>query len=373
MTDNYEYDVFISYAVQDKIFVTELVNHLMNANVKVWYSGQELRVGSSIEEIIKEGLNKSRYGVAILSHYYFIKDWPQKEFHVLWGKSDSFIIPVWHNVTMEEVKSFDALIADRWAIKSHHGADYVAKEIVNAIHQKNSSKQIATTADNKKIGLAAISSAFLFLLLAAIGAWYFMLRDLPSDKLIAATIEGRINSLQEKINAVHASAMKEQEGDAATIDQISAFYDRYNNLKAQYRNEYHFYTGYHDYKFKKNVEPALGKEIDLLTPANNYGFEYPNIYVIDFKPAPPAMQVKYIFINTQPINYQILGKEKENDSTYVVEISYQNHIRYLSVNLTYTKPSNWIKRRQTIFQGFLPSETYHFKKQHDDWIFVGLE
>ena len=372
MADNYEYDVFISYAVEDKMFVTELVSYLENANVKVWYSGQELRVGSSIEEIIKKGLNKSRYGVTILSPYYFTNGWPQKEFHALWGRSDSFIIPVWHNVTMEEVKSFDAFLADRWAIESHYGPDFVSKEIVNAINQKNSNKQLTATADNKSIGLTAILSGILVLLLA-IGVWYFMIRDSPSDKLITATIEDRVNTFQEKINTRHASAMKEQEGDAATINQISAYYDRYNNLKAQYRNDYYFNTGYHAYKFKKNVEPALGKEIDLLTPTNHYGFKYPNIYVIDFKPGLPAMNVKYVFINTQPVNYQILDKEKEDDSTYVVEISYQNHIRYLSVDLTYAKHPNWIKRRQTTFQGFLPAETYHFKKQHGDWIFVGLE
>ena len=373
MTPNYEYDVFISYAVQDKMFVTELVSHLKKAQVKVWYSGQELRVGSSIEEIIKQGLNKSRYGVTILSKNYFIKDWPQREFHALWGKSDSFIIPVWHNVNMEEVKSFDAFLADRWAIQSHHGPDFVSQKIIETIKQKKSSIQLTSTAGNKRNRLVARSSGFLVLLFAAIGAWYFMIRDVPSDNLINSTIEDRIKTLQEKIYTDHQLEMKELAGDTATINQIRAYSDRYNDLKAHYRNEYYFTTGYHKFNFKKNVEPAIGKKIDLLNPVNLYGFKDPEIYLSDVKPSPHTMNVKYVFINTQPTDYEILDKNKVDDFTYTVEIRYQNYLRYLSVALIYEQSSNGMKYRQTTFQGFLPVEKKKKKNQHNDWVFVGLE
>ncbi len=374
MTPNYEYDVFISYAVQDKMFVTELVNHLEKAQVKVWYSGQELRVGSSIEEIIKQGLNKSRYGVTILSKNYFIKDWPQREFHALWGRSDSFIIPVWHNVDMEEVKSFDAFLADRWAIESHRGPDFVAQKIIETIRQKKSNIQLTTAAaGNKRNKLVARSGGFLVLLLVAIGAWYFMIRDLPSDNLIKTTIEDRINTFQKKIYKEHQLEMKELAGDTATINQISAYSDRYNDLKAHYRNEYYFTTGYHKFNFKKNVEPAIGKEIDSLNPVNLYGFEDPEIYLSDIKSSPYTMNVKYVFINTQPTSYEILDKDKVDDFTYTVEIRYQNNLRYLSVALIYEQSSKGMKYRQTTFRGFLPRETYQFKKQNENWVFVGLE
>ncbi|MEQ8926082.1 MAG: toll/interleukin-1 receptor domain-containing protein [Fulvivirga sp.] len=377
MADNYEYDVFISYAVEDKIeIVTELVGQLKNSGLKVWYAGQELRVGKSIEEVIKEGLNKSRYGVVILTHNYFTKDWPRKELHALWGKNDSLIIPIWHKLSTEDVKKYDPLLADKWGIESSKGIDIVAAEVIKAIenHKKEGLVNRIAVQKSVKSGFSFknILTALSILILAAISLWFFVIRDLPGNNLIKETVESRIDVLQAKVINDHGAEMSKQNGEAATIEQVAKYHERYESFKSQYRNEYYFKTGYADFSFKKNVEPALGIEIDHLTPRNNFGFTYPNIFVIDYLPSPHKMDVKTIFINTQPIEYTILNEEKIDDTTYTVEVSYKNNIRYLSIDLTYSKRSDWIKKREYHFQGFLPFETYQFKKEDDKWVFTAV-
>ncbi|NBW34663.1 MAG: TIR domain-containing protein [Cytophagia bacterium] len=60
----YEYDAFISHAVEDKIpIANELCDRLEKAGLKIWYSGRELNAGDSISTTIGDGLNQSRFGI----------------------------------------------------------------------------------------------------------------------------------------------------------------------------------------------------------------------------------------------------------------------------------------------------------------------
>ena len=73
--NKYEYDAFISHAVEDKIpIANELCAKLEQAGLKIWYSGKELGVGDSIEKTIEKGLNRSRYGIVIFSPTYLAKN-----------------------------------------------------------------------------------------------------------------------------------------------------------------------------------------------------------------------------------------------------------------------------------------------------------
>ena len=57
--NKYDYDAFISHAVEDKIpIANELCAKLEAAGLKIWYSGKELGVGDSIEKTIQNGLNR---------------------------------------------------------------------------------------------------------------------------------------------------------------------------------------------------------------------------------------------------------------------------------------------------------------------------
>jgi len=132
-----KYDVFICHASEDKeTFVRELAEALTREDLKVWYDEFSLSLGDSLRRKIDQGLSNSRYGVVVLSNNFFRKDWPQKELDGLVAKERNFdkvILPIWHGVTREQVESFSPILADRVAVSSDKGIDYVVKEIQQAI------------------------------------------------------------------------------------------------------------------------------------------------------------------------------------------------------------------------------------------------
>ncbi|MBL6446093.1 toll/interleukin-1 receptor domain-containing protein [Fulvivirga sp. 29W222] len=370
-SDNKEYDVFISHAVSDQIdIVTPLVDKLEEAGIKVWCSSTRLIAGKKLDETIREGLIKSKHGILVITLNYLGREWPQREFHALWAKEKARIFTVWHNIDEKDIEKYDGQLAKYTALNTKKGLEYVVDRLVREIkkEQKVQSKPVS-----KSTSTEVYTGTFTFLLLSAVAIWFFLIRDLPSDAQINTSIKDRIRTFQTEIMTDHQVELQNSEGDGASLETISNFYDRYNRIKAHYRNEYFFGTGYAKFNFKKNVEPAVDKNLDLLTPENAYGFEQPDIYLINHKPSPHTLDVKYIFINTQPADYQIVDENKVDDYTYLVEVIYQNYIRYLSVALTYSKRSDWMKRKETVLLGFMPTETYKFKKEEDKWVFAGLE
>ena len=139
--NKYEYDAFISHAVEDKIpIANELCAKLERAGLKIWYSGKELGVGDSIEKTIERGLNRSRYGIVIFSPTYLAKNWTIREFYTLLAKEieeQKVILPVLYNITLDELKNKDMVMADRFAVNSDRGLDFVADRLVGEIRRSH--------------------------------------------------------------------------------------------------------------------------------------------------------------------------------------------------------------------------------------------
>lgn len=117
------YDVFISYAHEDKEnLVTSLARLLHDIGVTVWYDEFSLKVGDSLSRTIDRGLSASRYGIIVVSKHFINKPWPEYELRGLVSKEigrDKVILPVWHNVTREEVLNFSPPLADKLALDTN--------------------------------------------------------------------------------------------------------------------------------------------------------------------------------------------------------------------------------------------------------------
>lgn len=141
----YEYDAFISHAVEDKIpIANELCAKLERAGLKIWYSGKELGIGDSIEKTIERGLNRSRYGIVILSPTYLAKNWTIREFYTLLAKEieeHKVILPVLYNIGVDDLKRKDLLMADRFAVSADRGLDFVVDKLVGEIRKPKSAKR----------------------------------------------------------------------------------------------------------------------------------------------------------------------------------------------------------------------------------------
>ena len=131
------YDLFISHASEDKSsFVRPLAEALTKEGLKVWYDEFTLKLGDSLSRSIDHGLANSRFGVVVLSHNFFAKEWPQRELGGLMAResnSKKIILPVWHDITRLEMEKYSPIMADRLAIGSDKGIAVVVQEIVNVV------------------------------------------------------------------------------------------------------------------------------------------------------------------------------------------------------------------------------------------------
>lgn len=131
------WDVFISHASEDKAAVaTPLADELQNHCLSVWLDRRVLSPGDSLRRKIDEGVSKSRLGVVVLSHAFFAKAWPQAELDALYtmavgGKRS--IVPVWHEVTADEVADYSPLLAALLALPTSRGIEPIAEEIARKL------------------------------------------------------------------------------------------------------------------------------------------------------------------------------------------------------------------------------------------------
>jgi len=132
-----DWDLFVCHASEDKDdFVRPLVNEMRNRGLKVWYDEYSLTLGDSLQRSITKGLNQSRYGLVVLSPAFFSKDWPQRELDGLATREiggKKVILPVWHSMTFEEVRSHSPILADRLAASSAEGFAVIVEKILKAI------------------------------------------------------------------------------------------------------------------------------------------------------------------------------------------------------------------------------------------------
>jgi len=79
----------------------------------------------------------------ILSPTYLAKNWTIREFYTLLAKEieeQKVILPVLYNVTLEELKKKDMLMADRFAVNADLGIDHVVERLVREIRKSTPQK-----------------------------------------------------------------------------------------------------------------------------------------------------------------------------------------------------------------------------------------
>ena len=128
------FDVFICYASEDKeSFVKPLAKALKEAGVKVWYDDFVLEWGDSLRRSIDTGLGNSIYGIVVFSKAFLNKKttWTKYELDGLLNKEvkgKKVILPIWHNISRDDLLEYSPSFADRLAETSDS-----IKEIVSSI------------------------------------------------------------------------------------------------------------------------------------------------------------------------------------------------------------------------------------------------
>jgi hypothetical protein len=137
-----QYDVFLCHASEDKSFVEPLAQALKAAGIKVWYDNFRLDWGDNLRPSIDRGLASSRYGIVIFSKAFLgKKKWTEHELNGLFAKEgeEKVILPIWHNITREDVLPYSPSLADRLAIKTAElSIDQIVEKVKNVLDLKTS-------------------------------------------------------------------------------------------------------------------------------------------------------------------------------------------------------------------------------------------
>lgn len=143
------FDVFISHASEDKeTVVRSLATECMNLGLKVWYDEFTLRIGDSLRQKIDRGLARSRVGLVVLSPSFVAQGWTNYELDGIVTRTvsgEQLLLPIWHNITKQEVINFSPSLADKVARSTAtHTVAEIAAEIAELLVHKNISGNFAS-------------------------------------------------------------------------------------------------------------------------------------------------------------------------------------------------------------------------------------
>ncbi|MCA3739393.1 toll/interleukin-1 receptor domain-containing protein [Phenylobacterium sp.] len=130
---------FISHDSRDKEgFVAALASELTMSLCPVWYDEYRLKPGDNLREKIESGLKTCPRCIIVLSKNFISNPgWTKKEFDSVFMreilKGENVIIPIWLDVTKEEVYEYCPPLMNTVAVDASLGAKAVAARLVGVL------------------------------------------------------------------------------------------------------------------------------------------------------------------------------------------------------------------------------------------------
>lgn len=133
-----DYDLFLSYANEDKAYASALAYSLISLGVKVWFAEREIEVGDSLRQSIDDGLRRSRFGVVILSGAFFGNRWTNYELDGLITREmqgGKVVLAVLHpDFTIDELAVLSPSMAGKKVLLgSEQGVDTIAETLAELV------------------------------------------------------------------------------------------------------------------------------------------------------------------------------------------------------------------------------------------------
>lgn len=130
-----EFDVFLSHSSLDKeIFVTDLSERLSEKGLNVFEDVKVFKIGQSQTDMMNMGILNSRFVVVFLSTNFIKSGWSDYEFKSFLNREiyekRIIILPIWHNVSVEEVRQYNPYLIDKFALST---TKFTIDEIVEHI------------------------------------------------------------------------------------------------------------------------------------------------------------------------------------------------------------------------------------------------
>ena len=133
MDEDKKWDFFISHAFQDARDIAKPLSDALNAKgLLSWYADYSLKAGDNIRASIEYGLARSRFGIVILSKQFLEMRWTQIELNDLATREMNgmkVLLPVWDKVGFRDVYDYSPVLADRVAVSTEKGLEYVVQRL----------------------------------------------------------------------------------------------------------------------------------------------------------------------------------------------------------------------------------------------------
>jgi hypothetical protein len=265
-------------------------------------------------------------------------------------------LPVYYQVTAEDVSKKILLLGDRFSVNTGKGVTEVADKIYGYVTKR--------TIQIRRRRQVSASVALTLLLIALVG--FIFLKSVIDDGLPTAVDIEQV--IARHIDDIHGKKIDVTNGlfrftsTGAPGKFIDSVYSAYSEANAHYRNEYEFQNGFEAIRAKKNVNAALQTDVESLSPDNNYGMDSATIVYTPML----NRKVVYTFMNLTPVVREI-DVLSEKEDFYTVTVNYKNNIRQVEVSLTFPKDKKDTKRHKMLMRGFKPKETYHVFRSDGTW------
>ena len=329
------YDVFISYAIEDKSDAAEpIARGLAAEGLRVYFVGDELAPGRSVEEVVHHGLEKSEFYILVLSPDY-VRKWPIIERSYILHREKKarrkLAFPVWHRISASEVaRNFPELL-DRYAATTDKGIPILVSslcaEIKNAYREKR-----------RRIFLKC---AVIFTLLAL--AAFAVVPQLPfADTVMLpsideqeAIVKSRIDWYEQTLENDLLKRQAETAGEQIDLDSVRKIYNQYARIGTQSRNDFYFSNGYENISGRKNIED-IGMTL-ASSPHGAYGLDSSRIWRLDYEETDSTFQQVLAFCDTIDLSFSIdTVFMSDEDSMVHLYVSYHHQLRVVYYTLRYS-------------------------------------
>jgi hypothetical protein len=130
---------FISHDSRDKESIAKpLALKLAGLGIRVWYDEFSLKIGDSLRESIEKGIRETNFCILVITKNFLTnKGWTKAEFNSVFTREilqkEKIILPIWHDVSPQDVYEYSPSLVDRLAANWSEGEMSVATKIKNRI------------------------------------------------------------------------------------------------------------------------------------------------------------------------------------------------------------------------------------------------
>lgn len=126
---------FICHDSRDKDDIARpLAIELAKLACPVWFDEFSLQLGDSLRESIEKGLKEAKKCILVITPSFLANErWTKREFESIFTRevlmNEKIVLPIWHNVTPEQVYQYSPSLVNKFARQWSKGKEVLAHEI----------------------------------------------------------------------------------------------------------------------------------------------------------------------------------------------------------------------------------------------------